>query len=439
MRSAEFGIRNPPEENIPISALNIPNSDEPRFMMLETIREYAAEQLAEIGELGELQRRHAEYYLLLAEKGESVWFTGEQHYWLERFDEERYNFQAAITWALEHDPDLALRLSAALWRYWLAHGYLTEGRKWLEEAIARVPRQIDGVITSDKPTRTKALFGAGVLATHQADYARANELVAQSLGVARLIGDKLQMANSLVGLGINAHYRGDYARAIAMIEEALPIFRELEHSSGAALALNSLSNSVLCQGDYARAASLAEESLDLSRRTGDSLSEAASLANLGRAVLEGGEASRAIALLEESLALRRKLGDKGGMAHTLHILGNAALAQDDLPRAAGLYSQSLSLRQETGDREGMAAPLEGLAAVAALTGNHARATCLYAAAGALRKAIGAPMSPGERAYHERVMERMMPSPGGPAENAEQAAGDSMPVEQLIAYAIRWED
>jgi predicted ATPase len=405
-----------------------------RFIMLQTIREYASERLAENGELDEFQSRHALYYLSLAEKGEAVWFTGEQHYWLERFDEERYNFQAALTWALERAPDLALRLSAALWRYWLAHGHLTEGRRWLEEAIARVPRT-DGMITSDKPIRTKALFGAGVLANHQSDYARANELVAQSLGVARSIGDKLQTANSLVGLGVNAHYRGDYNGAIEMFEEALLIFRELEHSRGGALALNSLSNSVLCQGDYARAADLAEESLALSRRTGDSLSEAASLANLGRAVLKQGEAPRATFILEESLAIRLKLKDKGGMAHTLNILGSAALAQGDISRAADLYSQSLALRNETGDREGMAAPLEGLAAVAALSGNHDRAERLYAAAGALREAIGAPLPPGEQAYHDRIKGSMIPHTGEARERAAWEAGNPMSLEQLVAYAL----
>jgi predicted ATPase/DNA-binding SARP family transcriptional activator len=432
MRNEEFGVRNKAQESIQ-------HSDEPRFMMLETIREYASERLAENGEMEELQRRHATYYLSIAEQGEAVWFTGEQHYWLERFDEERYNFQAALSWALEHDPDVALRLSAALWRYWLAHGYLIEGRRWLEEAIARVPRQVDGVIASDKPARTKALFGAGVLANHQSDYARANELVAQSLGVARSIGDTLQIAYSLVGLGVNAHYRGDYDWAIAIFEEALPIFRELEHSRGTALALNSLSNAVLCLGDHARAAALAEESLALSRSTGDSLSEAASMANLGRAMLEGGEVPRAVALLKESLDVRRKLGDKGGMAHTLHILGNAALAQDDVPRAAALYAQSLTLRHETGDREGMAAPLEGLAAVAALTGDYARAERLYDAAGALREAIGAPMPPRERAYHELMMPSISPHTHEADLPITRQERELMSLDQAVAFALGTED
>src|SRR5262249_41269689 len=146
---------------------------EPRFMMLETVREYAWEKLDDGGELAAVQARHARYYMSIAEAGEEVWFTAEQHYWLERFDQELYNFQAALAWSTRNDPDVAVRLSGALWRYWLAHGYLTDGRRWLEEALAGVPdrRDEDGVLAIDRAARIRALFGAGVLATHQSDYA----------------------------------------------------------------------------------------------------------------------------------------------------------------------------------------------------------------------------------------------------------------------------
>jgi predicted ATPase/DNA-binding SARP family transcriptional activator len=413
---------------------------EPRFMMLGTVREYARERLAESGELIGVQERHANYYLSIAEAGEEVWFTAEQQYWLERFDQEQYNFQAALAWALQNDPDVALRLGGALWRYWLAHGYLTEGRRWLEEAIAGVPRQRDGVPgfahAPDRPGRTKALFGAGVLATHQSDYARATELIAQSLGVARSIGDDLQIANSLVGLGISMYYRGEYDRSVVQFEEALPIFRRLGHVRGTTLALNSLSSSILCLGDNTRAATLAKESLDLSRGIGDSLSVAASLATLGRAVLQQGDAERAVALFEESLAIRVKLKDKGGMAHTLSFLGNAALARGEVAEAARLYAQSLALRHEMGDREGQAAPLEGLAAVAESLGNLERASRLYGAAEALRDAIGAPLPPTEFVLHSGAIAASLKSgPSGDARVAEWEAGRAMHIDQAVAYAI----
>lgn len=427
--------------DVPTPAIKFPES---RFMMLETIREYARERLAESGELAGVQERHAHYYLSIAEAGENVWFTAEQQYWLERFDQEQYNFQAALAWALENDPDIALRLGGALWRYWLAHGYLTEGRRWLEEAIAGVPRRRDAVPGTplalsphapDRPGRTKALFGAGVLATHQSDYARATELIAQSLGVARSIGDDLQTANSLVGLGICMYYRGEYDRSVVQFEEALHIFKRLGHVRGTALALNSLSNSILCLGNNTRAATLAEESLDLSRGIGDNLSVAASLANLGRAVLQQGDTEAAVALFEESLAIRVKLKDKGGMAHTLNFMGNAALARGDMAEASRLYARSLVLRHEMGDREGLAAPLEGLAAVAGRLGKLERAYRLYGAAEALRDSIGSPLPPTDVTLHSSTIASLKSGPSEDARTAEWEAGRAMHIEQAVAYAL----
>lgn len=408
---------------------------EPRFVMLETIREYASERLAESGTLAEMQSRHAHYYLSIADAGEAVWFTGEQHYWLERFDQEQHNFQAALAWAVRNDPDVALRLGAALWRYWLAHGYLTQGRWWLEEAIAGVPKQKDGAPTPDRQARAKALFGAGVLATHQSDYARASELIAQSLGAARSTDDELQVANSLVGLGISMYYRGEYDRSVSQFEEALQVFRRLGHVRGMSLALNSLSSSIACLGDSTRAAALAEESLNLSRGAGDSLSVAASLTNLGRAVLQQGEIERAIALFEESLSIRVRLKDKGGIAHTLHFLGNAALARGDVAEASSLYARSVAFRHELGDREGLAAPLEGLAAVAGRLGNLERASRLYGAAEALREAIGAPLPPTDLVLYNKDIASLKSGPGSDLRAAEWSAGRAMQYEQVVAYAL----
>jgi predicted ATPase/DNA-binding SARP family transcriptional activator len=408
---------------------------EPRFMMLETIREYATERLAESGEQAGVQARHAQYYLSIAEMGEAAMFTAEQHYWLERFGQERYNFQAALAWAIQNDPDIALRLCGALWHYWLTDGYLTEGRRWLEEAIAVVPKRRDSVLALDRPGRTKALFGAGVLATHQSDYLRASELIAQSLGLARSIGDDLQTAYSLVALGVSMYYRGEYDRSVLQFEEALHIFRRLGNIRGTALALNSLSDSILCLGDNTRSATLAEESLNLSLSIRDSLSAAAALANLGRAVLQQGDAEGAVALFEKSLDIRVKMKDKGGVAHTLNFLGNAALARGDMVEASRLYAQSLALRHETGDREGLAAPLEGLAAVAERLDNVERAARLYGAAEVLREAIGAPLPPTDFTLHSRAIASLKSRSDGDAMAVEWRAGRAMQVEETVAYAL----
>ncbi len=408
---------------------------EPRFTMLEMIREYASERLAESGDLQEIQARHARYFLSIATAGEEVWFTEQQRYWLERFDEEQYNFRTALVWALENDLDLALQLSGALWRYWLAHAFLTEGRHWLEEALARVPNQKQGISDSYRAVRTKALFAAGVLAIHQADYTRANQFIAQSLGVARNLGNKVQIANSLTALGIGATYLGDYERSITMLEESRLIFSELGHTRGMSLSLNSLSIATLCTGNTAHAIALAQESLALSREIGDSLTIGASLTNLGLAILEQGDIRRASLLLEESLALRQSLKDKGGIAHTLVILGRVAFTDGELERAADYYAQSLKLRHEMGDKEGMAAPLEGLAATTAAQMQPARAAHLYGAAHALREAIAAPMPPIDRPKHDDAMSLAKALFDEDSWVAAWDAGRMMTLDDAVAYAL----
>jgi len=132
---------------------------EARFTTLETVREYTSEQLAEKGEMDAFQVRHAQFYLSLTERRESVWFTAELHYWLERFNAEHYNCRATLTWAFEHDSGIAVRPSGALWRYWLARGCLTEGRSWFDGAIAMVPKQKAGSLTYDRAARQSPLRG----------------------------------------------------------------------------------------------------------------------------------------------------------------------------------------------------------------------------------------------------------------------------------------
>lgn len=410
---------------------------EPRFNMLETIREYAWERLGAGvgGGLEAAQSRHAHYFLSLAQAGEAELFTGSQSYWLGRFDEELHNFRAALSWSVHAEPNLALRLGGALWRYWLVHAYLSEGRRWLQEALAQLPPQRDGKAVSDRAARAKALFGAGVLANHQSDYRRAGEVIAQSLGIARALGAEEQIANSLVGLGVTAHYTGQYERAITVLEEALPIFRKLGHRRGAALALNSLSNAVLCLGDPQRAASLARESLQLGRATDDTLTVAASLANLGRATMEQGNFAEARPLFKESLAVRRALGDKGGIAHTLSFLGALELREGNAAGAATYFAESLGLRHEIGDSEGMAAPLEGLAAAAGVQGDWARAARLYGAADSLRRAIGAPLPPPERSVRARTFEEVHRTVDSAAWDAEYEIGKHMSIDEAVAQVL----
>jgi predicted ATPase/DNA-binding CsgD family transcriptional regulator len=400
---------------------------ETRYRLLETIRQYGQDKLQERGEVVTVREGHRDWFLGLAEQAEPELLGSQQLAWFDRLEVEYDNLRAALSWSLDRgEAEIAARIGVAIWHFWLVRGYLSEGRRWLERALAG--------ISGRSAVRAQALHAAGVLARHQDNYARATILLEESLELRRALGDKEGTGYALYSLGMLAHNRGDYERATTFSEESLLLFREVGNKRGMALVLSGLGLTVLYQGDSERARARCEESLILFRELGDTRSTAGSLTNLGITVLQAGEDERAAALFEESLSLRQKLGDKGGSAHTLTLLGRVALDRHDLERARGCYAESLALRQEIGDKEGIAAALEGLAGVAGVQGQPISAARLYGATAALRDTIGAPLPPPDRAHYERTMAAVRTQLDEPTFTAAWAEGRTMSPEQAIAAA-----
>ncbi|HEU5423302.1 MAG TPA: tetratricopeptide repeat protein, partial [Nitrolancea sp.] len=256
---------------------------EPRFVMLETIREYGWERLAEAGELERMRRAHAAYFLALAEEAEPELKGPRQGTWLQRLETDHDNLRAALDWSTaSQEPELGLRLAAALSRVWSIHGHLTEGREWLERALATRG-------AAAPATRARALNGAGFLTHMQGDYPQAVALYEEALTLERELGDKGGMATSLNNLGIVALEQGDYPRATALYEEALTLQRALGNKDSAANSLNNLGNVACEQGDYSRATALYEEALALDRALGNQRGIARSLNNLGSVAKQQGD------------------------------------------------------------------------------------------------------------------------------------------------------
>ncbi|MEO5952214.1 MAG: tetratricopeptide repeat protein, partial [Chloroflexia bacterium] len=237
---------------------------EPRLMMLGTIKEFALEQLEESGEIAEIKRCHAFYFLRLAEEIEPHLKGPDQSIWLARLEEEYDNLRATLKWSQgkDGDPKLALRMVVALGRFWCRRGYLQEGREWVSVALSKADRQ------ERTSTFGMALGWAGWLAYFQSEYYAARTFFEESLAILREQGDKKDVAFALSGMGETAHYEGDYKRAISLYEEWLSISRDIEDIQGIATALLFLGYAELRVGDNTLSVARLEEALALSRQVG---------------------------------------------------------------------------------------------------------------------------------------------------------------------------
>src|SRR5579859_2444436 len=359
-----------------------PGSANPsRYQMLGTIREYALEQLEELGTTAALRTAHAAYFQAWATSGAAQLAGPDQAAWLSALDADHDNLRAALTWLLAAAPADGLHLAAALGRFLQIRGYLSEGRAWLEAALGGAP-------AAPADLRARALDAAGTLATNQGAYPAARALLDESLALYRGQDDAAGIAEVLNRLGVLAGSQGDFSTALALFAESLARRRQIGESGPIAIALNNLGLVAYYLGDFPRAAAYYAESLSLHRAHGDRQREASSLLNLAILAQAQGDPDGASRLLAESRAILEALGDQRELALALATLGELAYGQGAAARAALLYEESLALREAVGDQKGVAAAWYGLGLVAAQTGDGAAAARLLADAARQQAALG---------------------------------------------------
>jgi len=436
---------------------------EPRFVMLETIREYGREALEASGEAEVTHRAHAAYYLALAEAAELAWNSPQQAVWFVRLEKAHDNLRAAMNWLLEGgEAERAFRLGTALWWFWYAQEHRTEGWNELSRALERS----EGVAV---PLRARALWAAGSLAgslghvergevlcqeslvlfreigdtqglgdatfhlAHVAfarwDLAAARSLFEESLVSLRQTGDKTRVAWALNALALVVLYQGEYARVHPLAEQAGKTFKEVGDTSGVAMALMTLARVVFWQGDLARAQTLAEEVLARASETGITSAEALALALQGEITLAQGETTTARLLIEQSHTLWQEVENQGMLAWTLSLLGKVLAVQGDHRASRTAYEESLLGGLAVVE---IAPTLEGLAVVAAAQGETTWAVRLLAAAAALRDSLGAPLPPIYRADYERCAAAARAQLGEQAFAVAWAEGRGMTWEQALA-------
>jgi len=348
---------------------------QPRFRMLETLREYAFERLRESGgEMESTSRRHAEVFLDLAEEAEPRLVRGDKARWVNRLEEEHDNFRAALEWALERkDAELLLRFTNALWRFWWVRGRLSEGRRWTSAALA-----LPGARKGLEDHRGHALLAGSVLALYQGDFTEARSMGEQALAAFEAGDDREGIAAANSRLGQAAWKQGDFTRARAHYDQSLAILRELNDRRALAGMLFSVGTLEIDQRRYDEARALYAEAVALNEAIGDRELNAYVLLNLGMVAYRQGDLASARAHLEDGIEIARSAGSRQHLAGALNTLGLVARDLGDFSTARARLRESHGLHRESGDRPGLAHAAHSLASVALRAGELEEARALIA-------------------------------------------------------------
>jgi predicted ATPase/DNA-binding winged helix-turn-helix (wHTH) protein len=370
---------------------------EPRFEMLETIREFARGRLTESGDEPIARRAHAAYCLVLAEEGNPELGPADRASWLVNCDAEIDNLRAALDWLFEtQDLDWALRLSGALFRFWDMREHLSEGRARLEAVLrlAGEQRTLD---------RARVSHFAGALAAAQGDYMAGEHFLKQGLTLYEELEHAPGIAASLNALAIGERDRADYASAQSYFERSLACWRLLSDRLAIARCLHNLANVVRVRGDYPRARWALGEAAAIFEELGDPSGAAWSINQQGDIARATGDIDAARASYSRALAAFRAAGDPWGSARSLTDLGYIDLELANHSSGRAEFREAMEIFIGLGHRRGIARTLEGCACLALAEGHASRALTLAAAARQLRRLMGAHLSQAEQSSLDRML------------------------------------
>ncbi|MFJ6194809.1 AfsR/SARP family transcriptional regulator [Micromonospora sp. NPDC092111] len=398
-----------------------------RYRLLETIRHYAAERLAEgPHELAEARRRHADHYRSLAEDIDRNLHGPELDRLLGRLTLEHDNLVAVLAWSAGNGSGLdELRLAAALARYCHLRGRYREGRRWLEDALTRSDDDAS-------PELARALLGVAHLAFFECDYAGATDHGERALTVHRALANLPGTARSLSLLASVDRERGRYARSGLRYQEAVALYREVDDDRGVADTLQLLGFTTWLAGDLDQAGRLIDDALARFHLLDDPEGIASARVHLAAVACHQGHHARARWLAEDALARFRKLGFQEGVAWALNICGLVAQHDGEPERAVGLLRSSLEIHCAVGDRWRAASLLEALSGVLAGGGDPETAAELLGAASAIRDTIGAPVPPQEHAARDEAEAAVHRALTDREFSAAHARGETLRLDDLPA-------
>ncbi len=396
---------------------------EGRYRLLEVVRQYADERLGD--RHPDIAARHARYVADLAEWAEQGLGGPAQQLWMDRLHRDQDNLRAALAWACRHDVTVAVRLAAALGRYYRLRGQYGEGRQWLNAAASVADDRTPPAI------HAKVLAGLGTLEFLQCEYGTATARLDRALQLYTSVDDSRGIAAALQSLASIAREQGRYAQAREHHERCLTLWRRLDEPVGVARALKALGFTAWLEGDYRRTLELSADALHRFRDLGDSEGAIGALVDLGAATYRHGDPAAARPLLNEALVLAARLNFGEATAWAKEQLGLIAAADGDRHEAIVLLRESLTVHHELGDRWRTASTLDALAGlIDAATGAR-----LLAAAERVRSSIGTPVPPCDRPEHGRRVREIRDSLGDDGFARATADGRALSLDRAVATAV----
>ena len=345
------------------------SDNEPRYGLLETIREYASERLEETGDADEVRRRHARYFLDIAERAEPHLLADDQLTWLDLCDRENDNIRGALQWCIEAgDTETGLRIGAALWRFWQQRGHLREGRRWMERIMA-----LDGA-DDRTPVVARAHTAAGGLAYWDSDFAVTRTHYEAAVAIYRELGDKLQLERALYDLAFVPMLEGDWDTHRRLLNETLEMAREIGDDEGILNATDALGYELVRDGRPKEAIPFIEEAIALAKQMGNAFHLIEATSSLGVAYQQLGDFDQAVRHLRDAIRMHRDAGNLPMTTYMLFFFSALEVDRGRHARAMRLFGAAETFRERfrtiapqeamlTGDPVGLARAVIGDVAV----------------------------------------------------------------------------
>lgn len=401
--------------------------DVPRFSMLETIREYAIEQLQTTEEESSLRRHQTIFFAEITEEARPEMFSGESELWLDRLEADYSNFRAALDYCQSSNQfmELGWYLFVNLSWYWYRRGYLNEARQWYE---GNAHKTAD---LGESPLRSLILGCAGLVAMWQSDLVTATHLMDEGLQILRPFGDTLELAEVLFDRGVLAVNQGDAAKARSVLEEDLILYQKNGQEWFQAMIHLHLGNVALGQGDVPAAESYMEQCYTLGQAVGDRWILASAINNFGELARYQGDYERAEGYYLESRDLFGKVKSSPDVARANHSLGWVMLSRNENGRARTLFEEALNVHEQLGVKRGVVECLVGLAAVIGARGDAEKAVRLISFTRSQFTDLGVGIWPADAVDSEKSLSTIKTQLEASIFEAAWAAGQTLSLSQAL--------